>query len=63
MIIINIEGKTSIESALKTLKKKFSKCKIAKELNDRKTYKKKSEERRSVVKKAKFIESKRKGLE
>ena len=50
MIIINIEGKTSIESALKTL-------------NDRKTYKKKSEERRSVVKKAKFIESKRKGLE
>jgi ribosomal protein S21 len=62
MLIIKIEGKTSIDSALKTLKNKFSKCKISKELNERKTHKKKSERRRAVVRKATFIESKRKGL-
>ena len=60
MIIIKIEGKTSIDSALKKLKNKFSSTKVVKELNERKTFKKKSEKRRDEIKKAKYIESIRK---
>lgn len=56
MIIVKIEGKTNIESALKTLKSKFIKTKIAKELNERKSFTKKSIKRRAEVKKAKYIQ-------
>ncbi len=61
MIIIKIEGKGSIESALKTLKSKFIKQQTLKELNERKTYTKKSEKRRAEVLKAIYSEKKRSG--
>ena len=57
MIIINLNGKTNIESALKTLKSKFIKTKMPKELNERKSFTKKSVKRRDVVKKAKYIQN------
>ena len=61
MIIVELNGKTSIDSALKTLKNKFIKCKITKELNERKTFTKKSDSRRAEIKKAKYLEKKRSG--
>lgn len=56
MLIIKIEGKTTLDSALKKLKQKFSNTKVAKELNERKTFKKESQKRREEVKKAKYRE-------
>jgi small subunit ribosomal protein S21 len=52
MIIVEIKGKTNIESALKTLKNKFIKTKTVKELNERKTFTKKSDKKRAEIKKA-----------
>ena len=60
MIIVKIEGKMSIDAALKKLKSKFVATQVTKELNERKTFKKKSQRRREVVKKARYIESIRK---
>jgi len=59
MIQINIDGKMSIEAALKKYKYKYLKIGVSKELNERKTFKKKSVERRDEVKKAKYIQQKR----
>ena len=42
MLIIKIDGKKSIDNALKNLKNKFIKTGISKELLERKTFKKKS---------------------
>lgn len=56
MIIVEIKGKTSLDSALKTLKNKFIKSKTVKELNERKTFTKKSDEKRAELRKAKYIE-------
>jgi small subunit ribosomal protein S21 len=59
MIQINIDGKISIDAALKKYKYKYSKLYIVKELNERKTFKKKSVARRDEVKKAKYNQQKR----
>jgi small subunit ribosomal protein S21 len=62
MIIINLEGergKISIDSALKSYKAKHNKLKITRELNERKTFKKKSVARREEILKAKYIQKKR----
>jgi len=52
MIVVKIEGKETLERALKTLKRKFDKQGIVKELRKRKTYQKPSEQRREEVRKA-----------
>lgn len=52
MIVVKIEGKETIERALKTLKRKFDKQGTVKELRKRKTYQKPSEQRREEVRKA-----------
>ena len=52
MIVVKIEGKETIEKALKTLKRKFDKQGIVKELRKRKTYQKPSEKKREEVRKA-----------
>lgn len=49
----------NLDSALKQLKSKFIKHKVSQELNDRKTYKKKSEARRDQIRKASYIQKKR----
>lgn len=51
----------SIDSALKKLKNKVNNTKLVKQLNERKTFKKKSQERRDEIKKAKYKESLRQG--
>ena len=59
MLIVQVEH--GIEKALKTLKRKFNKTGMLKELRERKTYEKPSVKRRMVKKKAiytqKFRES------
>ena len=57
MIVVKIEGKMSIDSALKKLKNKFNNTQVVKQLNERKTFKKKSERRREEIKKARYKES------
>ncbi len=52
MIVVKIEGKETIERALKTLKRKFDKQGTVKELRKRKTYQKPSERRREEIRKA-----------
>lgn len=59
MIFIKLEGKMNLDSALKQLKSKFIKHKVSQELNERKTYKKKSEARREQVRKASYIQRKK----
>ena len=56
MLIVDINGKMSIDAALKKLKSKYIKTKMSKELLERKEYKKKSVERRDVIKKAKYLQ-------
>ena len=57
MLLVNVEG-TTIEKALKTLKRKWDKTKAMKELRDRKEFTKKSVKRRSEIKKAAYIQKK-----
>ena len=52
MIVVKIEGKETLERALKTLKRKFDKQGTVKELRKRKTYQKPSEQSREEVRKA-----------
>ena len=52
MIIVKIEGKETVEKALKTLKRKFDKTGAVKELRKRKTYQKPSEKKREEIRKA-----------
>jgi small subunit ribosomal protein S21 len=59
MIQINIDGKMSIDAALKKYKYKYIKLGIAKELKERKAFKKKSVARRDEITKAKYIQKKR----
>jgi len=59
MIIIEVNGKDSIERALKKFKRKFDSTKVLRELRDRQSYTKKSVERRDEVKKAIYLEQKR----
>ena len=55
MLIVQVKDK-NINRALKELKSKFIKCRITKELFDRKNFKKKSVERREEVKRAIYRE-------
>jgi small subunit ribosomal protein S21 len=56
MLIVEIKGKMTIDSALKKLKSKFIKTGLSKELFLRKEFKKKSVERREAVKKAEYLQ-------
>ena len=56
MLIVDINGKMSIDAALKKLKSKYIQTKMSKELLERKEYKKKSVVRRDVIKKAKYLQ-------
>jgi small subunit ribosomal protein S21 len=59
MIQININGKISIDAALKKYKYKYTKLQIVKELKERKNFKKESVSRRDEIEKAKYIQSKK----
>jgi hypothetical protein len=59
MLIIKIEGKRSIDIALKNLRNKFIKTGTSKELFERKTFKKKSVAKRDSLKKAKYLQQKK----
>jgi len=58
MIIVNVENGTSLEKALKTLKRKWDKSKAMKELRERKEFTKKSVKRRQEILKASYIQKK-----
>jgi small subunit ribosomal protein S21 len=60
MIIVEVNEKNTIEKALRKYKKKFENVGIIKELRNRKNFKKKSDLKREQVKKAKYIQQKRK---
>jgi small subunit ribosomal protein S21 len=57
MILVNVEG-TTIEKALKILKRKWDKTKAMKELRGRKEFTKKSIKRRAEINKAKYVQEK-----
>jgi small subunit ribosomal protein S21 len=59
MLIVKIEGKTNIDSALKRLKSKYIKSGIQKDLFSKKEYKKKSVIRRDKLNRAKHIQQKK----
>jgi small subunit ribosomal protein S21 len=58
MLIVEVEGKQSLERALKELKGKWVKTKSMKELRDRKEFTKKSVKRRNEVSRAAYIQNK-----
>lgn len=57
MLEVKVEG-TTIEKALKTLKRKWDKTKAMKELRERKEFTKKSVKRRAEVTRAAYIQKK-----
>ena len=59
MIRIKIEGKTSIDPALKKYKMRFAKHKIMDELKERTEHTKKSVEKRDELLKARYRDKKR----
>jgi small subunit ribosomal protein S21 len=60
MIIIEVTVKDTIERALKKFKRKFDNTKVLRELRNRQSYTKKSVQRRDEVKKAIYLEKKKK---
>lgn len=56
MIIVPVKEGENIERALKKFKRKFEKTGVIKELRSRQAFKKPSERRRDVVKKAMYIQ-------
>ncbi len=58
MLIVEVEGKLTIEKALKVLKRKWDKTKAMKELRDRKEFTKKSVKRRAEITRAAYIQKK-----
>lgn len=62
MLIVKVE-KNNIEKALKIYKSKVIKTRQMTELNNRKTFEKKSVTKRNEVLKAKFIENLRQSLD
>lgn len=58
MIIVKVDNKNSIEKALKKYKSKVIKTKQMSELNDRKTFVKKSVIKRQIIQKAKYVQKK-----
>jgi len=59
MINIKLEGKMTIEQALKRYKMRFSKHKVIEELRERTHYVKDSVKRRDELKRAEYRETKR----
>jgi small subunit ribosomal protein S21 len=57
MLVVKVEG-TTIEKALKTLKRKWDKTRAMKELRERKEFTKKSIKRRAEVTRAAYIQKK-----
>jgi|688.fasta_scaffold59127_2 small subunit ribosomal protein S21 len=57
MIKIEVSGKMSIEAALKKYRAKYTKIGIAKELFERKEFKKPSVEKRDEISRAKYRET------
>ena len=60
MIIIEVTVKDTIERSLKKFKRKFDNTKVLRELRNRQSYTKKSVQRRDEVKKAIYLEKKKK---
>lgn len=56
MIIVPVKEGENIERALKKFKRKFEKTGVIKELRSRQAFKKPSEKRRDVVKRAVYIQ-------
>ena len=61
MLIIEVK-KNNIESALKKFKSKVIKTKLINQLQDRKTYKKKSDAKRESLKNAIYLQKKKSEL-
>jgi len=57
MLEVKVEG-TTIEKALKTLKRKWDKTKAMKELRERKEFTKRSVKRRAEITRAAYIQKK-----
>ena len=57
-MLITEVGKGGIETALKTLKRKWDKAKIIKELRSRKEFIKNTDKKRAALSRAKYIEKK-----
>jgi len=58
MLIIKVKEKGGIERALKELKSKVIKVRQARELNERKVFKKKSVKQREIKNKAIYVDKK-----
>jgi small subunit ribosomal protein S21 len=56
MIVVPVKEGENIERALKKFKRKFEKTGVIKELRSRQAFKKPSESRRDVIKKAVYIQ-------
>lgn len=56
MLIVKVDSKTPIEKALKLFKSKVIKTKLMTELKNRKEFTKKSVNRRTELKKAKYVQ-------
>ena len=56
MIVVPLKEGENIERALKKFKRKFEKTGVIKELRERQAFKKPSEKRRDVVKKAIYVQ-------
>lgn len=63
MLIVKVENGTSLEKALKTLKRKWDKSKAMKELRERKEFKKKSVKRRQEILKASYVQKKYRNID
>jgi small subunit ribosomal protein S21 len=59
MLVIKIDNKTTIDKALKLLKSKVIKTKLMSEIKNRKSFTKKSVERRNEMNKAKYVQKKK----
>ena len=58
MLIVEVNGKQTLEKALKVLKRKWDKTKAMKELRERKEFTKRSVKRRAEVTRAAYIQKK-----
>ena len=58
MLIVEVEGKLTIEKALKILKRKWDKTKAIKEIRDRKEFIPKSDRKRAAKSRAAYINKK-----
>lgn len=56
MIVVPVKEGENIERALKKFKRKFEKTGVIKQLRSRQAFKKSSEKRRDVVKKAIYVQ-------